>query len=553
MLALLLSVGLAHATGMAGVPGHDFGLDRPAPADDDILALGPMFDDAADAWGVPVQLLMALAWEASHWDPTVTTQWGGYGLYDFREAGEGPGVDIEDAAMLLDVSPDDIIDDPALQIEAAAAVLARTARIGNGGDLPAVDDLEAWWGAVTAMSGRHEEPLQYIHARYVYDVVRDGVERAGLVLEPTDLELGLLPSMPPPPASRCDYSGCYQWVSASSTNYTNMSRSASDITHVVIHTVQGSYSGCISWFQNPDADVSAHYVVRSSDGQITQMVAEEDKAWHVGEANGYSVGIEHEGWVDEPSTWYTDTMYAASADLTADIIARNGISASRSYIIAHSEAPGATHTDPGSGWDWDYYMELVSGGSGGSTTTGDIIGVVRDTDIYEGANLPGATVRIAETGETTTVASDGYYRFYDQPLGSYTMVASLSGYEDGSCTKSLSTGDNWCSIALLPDSGGGDGGAGDGGADGGTSTDGGAGDGGAGDGGSTDDTGDGGSAGPDDDPTPPGGGPPSSPPGAAVPLNDVQGGCSQAPAAGGLASLGLLLIGLVGRRRVSAR
>jgi hypothetical protein len=61
--------------------------------------------------------------------------------------------------------------------------------------------------------------------------------------------------------------------------------------------------------------VSSHYVVRSSDGQITQMVAEKDTAWHARSANPYSIGIEHEGYVDQPS-WFTDAMYRSSAALT---------------------------------------------------------------------------------------------------------------------------------------------------------------------------------------------------------------------------------------------
>jgi N-acetyl-anhydromuramyl-L-alanine amidase AmpD len=101
-------------------------------------------------------------------------------------------------------------------------------------------------------------------------------------------------SVPPPPTA-CDYAGCYQFIAASSANYSNYSRTAADIGYVVVHTTQGSYSGTISWFQNSSASVSAHYVVRSSDGQVTQMVLEEDVGWHAGSwsYNLASVGIEH--------------------------------------------------------------------------------------------------------------------------------------------------------------------------------------------------------------------------------------------------------------------
>ena len=112
---------------------------------------------------------------------------------------------------------------------------------------------------------------------------------------------------------------------------------------------QGSYAGAISWFQNPSSNVSAHYVIRSSDGAITQMVREKDIAWHAGNwtYNTQSIGIEHEGWVSS-CTWFTDAMYRASAALARNIALKYGIPMNRNHIIGHNEVPGATHTDPGS-------------------------------------------------------------------------------------------------------------------------------------------------------------------------------------------------------------
>lgn len=163
------------------------------------------------------------------------------------------------------------------------------------------------------------------------------------------------------------------------------SRSGTAITNVIMHTVQGSYSGCISWFQNTSAQASAHYVVRSSDGQLTQMVLESDKAWHVGSENPYTVGYEHEGYVEQ-NTWYTMPMYQRSADLTRDICQAYGINTHRMFyrdtlddgtaldyglhvlagssyctkISGHQHLPNQTHTDPGPYWTWDTYYKLVN-------------------------------------------------------------------------------------------------------------------------------------------------------------------------------------------------
>ena len=41
---------------------------------------------------------------------------------------------------------------------------------------------------------------------------------------------------------------------------------------------QGSYNGTTSWFKNCAAAASANYGVRSSDGEVTQYVAEQDVA-----------------------------------------------------------------------------------------------------------------------------------------------------------------------------------------------------------------------------------------------------------------------------------
>ncbi len=73
------------------------------------------------------------------------------------------------------------------------------------------------------------------------------------------------------------------WVK--SPNYSTSWRGKGKITTIVVHTIQGSYNGCISWFSQTKSKVSAHYVI-SKTGKITQMVKDKDVAWHVGSQNG---------------------------------------------------------------------------------------------------------------------------------------------------------------------------------------------------------------------------------------------------------------------------
>lgn len=429
---------------------------RPAPRN----ALDLAFTDAATEFEVPRALLMAIGWEKTRWNPDAVSAWGGWGMYDLREGDTDPS--LEHAARLLELDPNVVGTDWRQSIRGAAAILADQARLANGGVLPPSDDLLAWTDAVKAFSGREEPIHQQLYVRAVYRIAAEGAladTRWGtVVVPPQDVEPPAAPVSPP----AGDTSLADQFYAACSDNYSDYSRGAGDIDMVVIHTVQGSYSGCYSWFANCSAGASAHYVVRSSDGAVTQMVYEADVGWHAGnwDYNERSIGIEHEGYVDDPGTWYTDAMYASSAALVVDIAARQGVSLSRSYIIGHDEVPdpynpgeyggAGHHTDPGDGWDWDYFMSLVNGETG--TTGGEILGVVADSDIYNGERLVGATVWIAETGDTTTVGSDGYYRFEDVPFGTYTMHASLSGYAEGTCgPKEHSTEQSWCSIALMPD------------------------------------------------------------------------------------------------------
>jgi hypothetical protein len=58
-----------------------------------------------------------------------------------------------------------------------------------------------------------------------------------------------------PALASTDY-GPAVWNPAATCNYT-AGRTAA-ISHVTIHTTQGSYASTISWFQNCSAQVSAH-------------------------------------------------------------------------------------------------------------------------------------------------------------------------------------------------------------------------------------------------------------------------------------------------------
>lgn len=163
-------------------------------------------------------------------------------------------------------------------------------------------------------------------------------------------------AVPPMSGEAAQYPLAVGFTSAHTSNFTAGGLNSYD--YVVVHTMQGYYAGSISWFQNPDANVSAHYVMRADDGEVTQMVRHEDRAWHVGNSNAYALGIEHEGFIDDAS-WYTWETYLSSAQLTRWLCERFEIPVDRDHIVGHVELPSQTHTDPGPLWDWDLYMALI--------------------------------------------------------------------------------------------------------------------------------------------------------------------------------------------------
>lgn len=171
-----------------------------------------------------------------------------------------------------------------------------------------------------------------------------------------------------------DYPGAV-WKPANSNGYEVANRPKSHpITGIVIHTMQGTYDGSTDWFQNPQARVSAHYLI-GSDGRIEQMVQEKDIAYHAGsmEYNSKTIGIEHEGWVDQQK-WYTPKLFDASARVAAYLVKKYNIPIKHQLpngLFGHHEIPGQERRrfDPGNYWDWNLYMSLVRKYSGQSPVT----------------------------------------------------------------------------------------------------------------------------------------------------------------------------------------
>ena len=155
-----------------------------------------------------------------------------------------------------------------------------------------------------------------------------------------------------------------RFIPASSANYS--ARSSRTIDRIVIHTIEGSEAGAISWFQNSRSRVSAHYIV-SHAGRVTRMLRDSDIGYHCRTWNGRAIGIENEGWASR-NTW-TSAQMARLADLTAYLCKRYNIPADRTHLVGHVEVPGNTHTDPGPHFNWSSFISMVRSRLGGGSTT----------------------------------------------------------------------------------------------------------------------------------------------------------------------------------------
>ncbi len=129
------------------------------------------------------------------------------------------------------------------------------------------------------------------------------------------------------------------------------------------YTGMSSGAAALERLTSPTHSVSSHYFV-DTDGRITQLVPEAERAWHAGQAswagerdiNSCSIGIEivnpghDEGYPDFP-----DAQIGAVIALCRDVIARHAIVAAR--VLAHSDVAPGRKQDPGEKFPWQRLAE----------------------------------------------------------------------------------------------------------------------------------------------------------------------------------------------------
>lgn len=148
----------------------------------------------------------------------------------------------------------------------------------------------------------------------------------------------------------------------------------SRIRMVVLHATAGSFPGDYNWLRQGGGDsrstwVSIHYYIRKN-GEIFQMVADANIAWHAGEStwivdgqrinfsvgcNPVSLGIELEN-ANTGRDPYPAAQYESALELTRDLVRRYNIP--RSQLVRHLDIAPMRKTDP-AGFAWARFVNDV--------------------------------------------------------------------------------------------------------------------------------------------------------------------------------------------------
>jgi hypothetical protein len=381
--------------------------------DDDFGAVG---EDA----GVPADLLKAIAYVETRWqmvtgEEEVEGRPAGAGLFalwgdNLALGAAAAGVDAQDARMDLTAN--------------LAAAAARIAALASAHGISG-SDLVAWSPAIADFAQNDDVDAR---AAYVQEVL--AVLAAGAIAVTEDGQV--IASIEPHRDIVIDAIGGGWSNSADfadaiwrpSPNY-NSRPAGMGVSLVVIHTCEGNYAGCWGWLRNSAAGASAHYVVKEDGGEVTQLVREADRAWHVAASyecsragnqqcskngvstNHFSVGIEHAGFASQSS--FPNGQIEKSAKLTCDITRDHGVVRDRNHIVSHGQLQPWNRTDPGPNWPWNHYIDRVrelcgDGGGGGGGGGGTII--IDSNNANNDANV----ARIDLTGTWTSAnGTPGYY------------------------------------------------------------------------------------------------------------------------------------------------
>ncbi|MFI2489756.1 N-acetylmuramoyl-L-alanine amidase [Promicromonospora kroppenstedtii] len=473
-----------------------------APRADDVVACAPVlaagsldeaFGAAAEATGVPEDLLKAVSYLESRWDQHAgqASADGGYGVFNL-EAGpalghaHGEGLPLaavtdkagparEGTAELARAAALTGLDEATLKSDAQANVCGGAALLASyqaqaerdgaaaepaaKGPAAGTADLTAWEDAVSRMSDIEG------FAAGVFTTLRRGagattpadgaviltgnpdvvVPKAGATSDPgadcpADLGCEWLPA-PYEKASADDPDGTGDYGNHDQADRTGAG--GPSIDYILIHDTETAYQPSVNLVQDPTY-LAWNYTLRSSDGHVANHLDPADVGWHAGNwfMNMHSIGLEHEGWAGTGS-WYTEAMYQSSAALVRYLAEEHDIPLDRAHVIGHDQVPGIlpgytknVHWDPGPYWDWDHYFELLGAPIGGdleATTDvvpGDVVEV--RTGYADNPNtVTGCEEASPTSGDCVEGAGTNFRYLYQEPSQDAALAKDPGWKPDG--------------------------------------------------------------------------------------------------------------------------
>lgn len=348
-------------------------VDAASSATIDAGPLDVHFEAAAREFGVPSALLKAVAFAETRMqmvrgNEEFEGQPSAFGVMALR------GERLARAAALAGVSIESAQSDARANIRAGAALLRDYA------DELSVDRTRIgdWASAVARYSGisNPQAVASYVH-NAVFDILRRGVDVTvrGQVLARIP-RLDVSAAFPRPSVvntSSVDF-GSAIW--RASPNFDDRAPGDAGVPHmIIIHTCEGNYASCWGWLVNPASQVSAHYVVNEDGSEISQLVEEPKRAWHIAatydcalngnhdcwrngqQSNHFTIGIEHAGFASQ--TVWSAAQIDASARLVCDITRDRGIPRDQLHIVGHGQLQPYNRTDPGPNWPWGEYLRRI--------------------------------------------------------------------------------------------------------------------------------------------------------------------------------------------------
>ncbi len=335
-----------------------------------------VFESAGREFNVPAALLKSMSWSLTRYEMVASEG-------EFEGVPGAWGVMALSPALIAEAAPLALVTEEAARSDVSANVRAAAAWLSQQANTTQIDrsKLLAWAPVIAEYSKLDVAGRQAFVRGEVYANLKLGIGRFSdeLALEELESSVGEYSEVLQGLARAPDY-GAGVWRPSPNFN----TRGGVSPKFVVIHTCEGSYSSCWSWLTNTAAGTSAHYVVNTTGTEVSQLVKEADRAWHIGatydcannsnklcnlngsSSNTHSVGIEHAGFASQTS--FPAGQIDASAKLTCSITKKWNIPRDRFHVVGHGQLQPYNRTDPGANWPWTSFLAKVNAECGTGTT-----------------------------------------------------------------------------------------------------------------------------------------------------------------------------------------